>query len=140
MPGQAGLMETAQRRDWQQKGATSQLICLPKTALSARYIYFHPNSHSLFVCLVVGFNFQGIKLIFISLLVSNKTIFSSHDFARCVLTFKVYLPERIHQDQITAPGVNQNCIATAPSSVYPCTSIVNPTIVLLQHNRGEQAG
>lgn len=132
-------METAQRRDWQQKEGTSQLICLPKTTLSARYIYFHPNSHSLFVCLFAGFNFQGIKLIFISLSrFLTKRIFSSHVFTWRVLTFKEYLPERINQNQITSPGVNQNCIATAPSSVYPCTSIVNPTIVLLQHNRGEQ--
>uniref|UniRef100_A0A3Q2VQQ4 Sorbin and SH3 domain-containing protein 1-like n=1 Tax=Haplochromis burtoni TaxID=8153 RepID=A0A3Q2VQQ4_HAPBU len=29
----------------------------------------------------------------------------------------------------------QNSVTSTPSSVYPCTSIVNPTIVLLQHNR-----
>lgn len=31
----------------------------------------------------------------------------------------------------------QICITSAPSSGYPCTSTVNPTIVLLQHNRGK---
>ncbi|XP_034463669.1 sorbin and SH3 domain-containing protein 1 isoform X9 [Hippoglossus hippoglossus] len=31
-----------------------------------------------------------------------------------------------------------NCITPSSSSVYPCTSIVNPTIVLLQHNREKQ--
>uniref|UniRef100_A0A668VVN6 Sorbin and SH3 domain containing 1 n=1 Tax=Oreochromis aureus TaxID=47969 RepID=A0A668VVN6_OREAU len=29
----------------------------------------------------------------------------------------------------------QNSVTSTPGSVYPCTSIVNPTIVLLQHNR-----
>uniref|UniRef100_A0A3Q2WRL6 Sorbin and SH3 domain-containing protein 1-like n=1 Tax=Haplochromis burtoni TaxID=8153 RepID=A0A3Q2WRL6_HAPBU len=32
----------------------------------------------------------------------------------------------------------QNSVTSTPSSVYPCTSIVNPTIVLLQHNREQQ--
>uniref|UniRef100_A0AAZ1WZ67 Sorbin and SH3 domain containing 1 n=1 Tax=Oreochromis aureus TaxID=47969 RepID=A0AAZ1WZ67_OREAU len=32
----------------------------------------------------------------------------------------------------------QNSVTSTPGSVYPCTSIVNPTIVLLQHNREQQ--
>uniref|UniRef100_A0A8D3APL5 Sorbin and SH3 domain-containing protein 1 n=1 Tax=Scophthalmus maximus TaxID=52904 RepID=A0A8D3APL5_SCOMX len=46
---------------------------------------------------------------------------------------------------ITAPSKSEpvrlkNCITSSSSSVYPCTSTVNPTIVLLQHNRGEHTG
>uniref|UniRef100_A0AAQ4QBU2 Sorbin and SH3 domain containing 1 n=1 Tax=Gasterosteus aculeatus aculeatus TaxID=481459 RepID=A0AAQ4QBU2_GASAC len=33
-----------------------------------------------------------------------------------------------------------SCIASTSGSVYPCTSTANPTIVLLQHNRGEKGG
>nr|XP_019950048.1 PREDICTED: sorbin and SH3 domain-containing protein 1-like isoform X2 [Paralichthys olivaceus] len=41
--------------------------------------------------------------------------------------------ESLTVNQIPSSTDIQNCI-TSPS-VYPCTSIVNPTIVLLQHNR-----
>ncbi|XP_019950039.2 sorbin and SH3 domain-containing protein 1 isoform X8 [Paralichthys olivaceus] len=44
--------------------------------------------------------------------------------------------ESLTVNQIPSSTDIQNCI-TSPS-VYPCTSIVNPTIVLLQHNREQQ--
>ncbi|CAK6962440.1 sorbin and SH3 domain-containing protein 1 isoform X5 [Scomber scombrus] len=42
-------------------------------------------------------------------------------------------PESIKENQAPASTSVQYCFT--PSSVYPCTSTVNPTIVLLQHNR-----
>ncbi|XP_061817929.1 sorbin and SH3 domain-containing protein 1 isoform X1 [Nerophis lumbriciformis] len=44
-------------------------------------------------------------------------------------------PESIKENQAPTSCDNQNCLPSPPSSVYPCTSTVNPTIVLLQHNR-----
>ncbi|XP_030012100.1 sorbin and SH3 domain-containing protein 1 [Sphaeramia orbicularis] len=41
-------------------------------------------------------------------------------------------PESIKENQVP------NCVSSPSSSVYPCTSTVNPTIVLLQHNREQQ--
>ncbi|KAE8280371.1 Sorbin and SH3 domain-containing protein 1 [Larimichthys crocea] len=51
---------------------------------------------------------------------------------------QVYSPESINDNQAPSPTVIQNCITSTSSSVYPCTSTVNPTIVLLQHNREQQ--
>lgn len=49
---------------------------------------------------------------------------------------QVNTPESFNQ--IPPPSADaQICITSASSSVYPCTSTVNPTIVLLQHNRGK---
>ncbi|CAK6962445.1 sorbin and SH3 domain-containing protein 1 isoform X8 [Scomber scombrus] len=45
-------------------------------------------------------------------------------------------PESIKENQAPASTSVQYCFT--PSSVYPCTSTVNPTIVLLQHNREQQ--
>ncbi|XP_053188420.1 sorbin and SH3 domain-containing protein 1 [Scomber japonicus] len=42
-------------------------------------------------------------------------------------------PESIKENQAPASTSVQYCFT--PSSIYPCTSTVNPTIVLLQHNR-----
>ncbi|XP_068424640.1 sorbin and SH3 domain-containing protein 1 isoform X1 [Clinocottus analis] len=47
------------------------------------------------------------------------------------------LPERLKENQAPSSADVQSCITTS-SSVYPCTSTVNPTIVLLQHNREQQ--
>uniref|UniRef100_A0A3Q2Z0Y4 Sorbin and SH3 domain-containing protein 1-like n=1 Tax=Hippocampus comes TaxID=109280 RepID=A0A3Q2Z0Y4_HIPCM len=44
-------------------------------------------------------------------------------------------PESIKENQAPATCVNNNCFPSPPASIYPCTSSVNPTIVLLQHNR-----
>ncbi|XP_054654393.1 sorbin and SH3 domain-containing protein 1 isoform X2 [Dunckerocampus dactyliophorus] len=44
-------------------------------------------------------------------------------------------PESIKENQAPTSCDNQNCLPSPPSSIYPCTSTVNPTIVLLQHNR-----
>lgn len=44
-------------------------------------------------------------------------------------------PESIKENQAPSSTDIQNCITSTRSSVYPCTSAVNPTIVLLQHNR-----
>ncbi|XP_044071219.1 sorbin and SH3 domain-containing protein 1 isoform X3 [Siniperca chuatsi] len=44
-------------------------------------------------------------------------------------------PESIKENQAPSYTDIQNCITSTSSSVYPCTSTVNPTIVLLQHNR-----
>ncbi|XP_019113606.2 sorbin and SH3 domain-containing protein 1 isoform X4 [Larimichthys crocea] len=51
---------------------------------------------------------------------------------------QVYSPESINDNQAPSPTDIQNCITSTSSSVYPCTSTVNPTIVLLQHNREQQ--
>lgn len=45
------------------------------------------------------------------------------------------LPESIKENQGPSFSEIQNCITSTSSSVYPYTSTVNPTIVLLQHNR-----
>ncbi|KAK2922126.1 hypothetical protein Q8A73_001611 [Channa argus] len=44
-------------------------------------------------------------------------------------------PESIKENQAPSFTNIQNCITSTSSSAYPCTSTVNPTIVLLQHNR-----
>ncbi|XP_077585367.1 sorbin and SH3 domain-containing protein 1 isoform X3 [Stigmatopora nigra] len=44
-------------------------------------------------------------------------------------------PESIKENQAPATCDKNNCFPLSPSSIYPCTSTVNPTIVLLQHNR-----
>uniref|UniRef100_A0A3B4V642 Sorbin and SH3 domain-containing protein 1-like n=1 Tax=Seriola dumerili TaxID=41447 RepID=A0A3B4V642_SERDU len=44
-------------------------------------------------------------------------------------------PESIKENRAPSFTDIQNCMSSHPSSVYPCTSTVNPTIVLLQHNR-----
>ncbi|XP_057705220.1 sorbin and SH3 domain-containing protein 1 isoform X4 [Corythoichthys intestinalis] len=44
-------------------------------------------------------------------------------------------PESIKENQAPATCDKNNCFPSSPSSIYPCTSTVNPTIVLLQHNR-----
>ncbi|TMS04445.1 Sorbin and SH3 domain-containing protein 1 [Larimichthys crocea] len=51
---------------------------------------------------------------------------------------QVYSPESINDNQAPSTTDIQNCITSTSSSVYPCTSTVNPTIVLLQHNREQQ--
>ncbi|XP_024916569.1 sorbin and SH3 domain-containing protein 1 isoform X3 [Cynoglossus semilaevis] len=43
--------------------------------------------------------------------------------------------EGLKENGAVSCGDLQNCITSSPSSAYPCTSTVNPTIVLLQHNR-----
>uniref|UniRef100_A0A674NPQ1 Sorbin and SH3 domain containing 1 n=1 Tax=Takifugu rubripes TaxID=31033 RepID=A0A674NPQ1_TAKRU len=60
----------------------------------------------------------------------NFSAFSPHS--------QVYSPEPINQFPTPSSADPQICITSGSSSVYPCTSTVNPTIVLLQHNRGEQ--
>lgn len=58
------------------------------------------------------------------------------NFAVFSLPSQVYAPGGFNQ--IPPPSADtQICITSASSSVYPCTSTVNPTIVLLQHNRGK---
>ncbi|XP_032365806.1 sorbin and SH3 domain-containing protein 1 isoform X10 [Etheostoma spectabile] len=47
-------------------------------------------------------------------------------------------PESIKENQGPSSADIQNCFTSTSSSVYPCTSTVNPTIVLLQHNREQQ--
>ncbi|XP_034755106.1 sorbin and SH3 domain-containing protein 1 isoform X10 [Etheostoma cragini] len=47
-------------------------------------------------------------------------------------------PESIKENQGPSSADIQNCFTSTSSSVYPCTSTVNPTIVLLQHNRERQ--
>lgn len=51
--------------------------------------------------------------------------------------FQANSPESIKENQAPASSDIQNCFTPSSSSIYPCTSTVNPTIVLLQHNRGE---
>eukprot|EP00066_Takifugu_rubripes_P011964 XP_011601230.1 PREDICTED: sorbin and SH3 domain-containing protein 1 isoform X3 [Takifugu rubripes] len=51
------------------------------------------------------------------------------------LQYQVYSPEPINQFPTPSSADPQICITSGSSSVYPCTSTVNPTIVLLQHNR-----
>ncbi|XP_058506844.1 sorbin and SH3 domain-containing protein 1 isoform X9 [Solea solea] len=48
------------------------------------------------------------------------------------------LAESLKENQAPSSTDVQNCISSPSSSVYPCTSSVNPTIVLLQHNREQQ--
>ncbi|KAG7511956.1 sorbin and SH3 domain-containing 1 isoform X1 [Solea senegalensis] len=48
------------------------------------------------------------------------------------------LAESLKENQAPSSIDVQNCISSPSSSVYPCTSSVNPTIVLLQHNREQQ--
>ncbi|XP_077469093.1 sorbin and SH3 domain-containing protein 1 isoform X6 [Stigmatopora argus] len=47
-------------------------------------------------------------------------------------------PESIKENQAPATCDKNNCFPLSPSSIYPCTSTVNPTIVLLQHNREQK--
>ncbi|XP_039639331.1 sorbin and SH3 domain-containing protein 1 isoform X5 [Perca fluviatilis] len=47
-------------------------------------------------------------------------------------------PESIKENQAPSSTDIQNYFTPTSSSVYPCTSAVNPTIVLLQHNREQQ--
>ncbi|XP_045926038.1 sorbin and SH3 domain-containing protein 1 isoform X2 [Micropterus dolomieu] len=47
-------------------------------------------------------------------------------------------PESVKENQAPSYTDIQHCITSTSSSVYPCTSTVNPTIVLLQHNREQQ--
>ncbi|XP_040906509.1 sorbin and SH3 domain-containing protein 1 [Toxotes jaculatrix] len=47
-------------------------------------------------------------------------------------------PESIKENWAPSSTDIQNCITSSSGSVYPCTSTVNPTIVLLQHNREQQ--
>ncbi|XP_038592871.1 sorbin and SH3 domain-containing protein 1 isoform X3 [Micropterus salmoides] len=47
-------------------------------------------------------------------------------------------PECVKENQAPSYTDIQHCITSTSSSVYPCTSTVNPTIVLLQHNREQQ--
>ncbi|XP_057705229.1 sorbin and SH3 domain-containing protein 1 isoform X12 [Corythoichthys intestinalis] len=47
-------------------------------------------------------------------------------------------PESIKENQAPATCDKNNCFPSSPSSIYPCTSTVNPTIVLLQHNREQK--
>ncbi|XP_073338406.1 sorbin and SH3 domain-containing protein 1 [Pagrus major] len=51
---------------------------------------------------------------------------------------QVYSPESISENQPPSFTDIQDCITSTSNSVYPCTSTVNPTIVLLQHNREQQ--
>uniref|UniRef100_A0A3Q1I9K4 SoHo domain-containing protein n=1 Tax=Anabas testudineus TaxID=64144 RepID=A0A3Q1I9K4_ANATE len=44
-------------------------------------------------------------------------------------------PVTIKENQAPSFPDIQDCVTSTYSSVYPCTSTVNPTIVLLQHNR-----
>ncbi|KAG7229958.1 hypothetical protein INR49_009678 [Caranx melampygus] len=44
-------------------------------------------------------------------------------------------PESIKENQAPSFTDVHNCMTVSPGSAYPCTSTVNPTIVLLQHNR-----
>lgn len=44
-------------------------------------------------------------------------------------------PDSVKENQAPLSSDCHNCIDSAPRSVYPCTTSVNPTIVLLQHNR-----
>ncbi|XP_036978839.1 sorbin and SH3 domain-containing protein 1 isoform X3 [Acanthopagrus latus] len=48
---------------------------------------------------------------------------------------QAYTPESISENQPPSSTDGQDSITSTSSSVYPCTSTVNPTIVLLQHNR-----
>ncbi|XP_074531282.1 sorbin and SH3 domain-containing protein 1 isoform X4 [Halichoeres trimaculatus] len=48
------------------------------------------------------------------------------------------LAESLKENQSPSDTDSQTCPASTPGSVYPCTSTVNPTIVLLQHNREKQ--
>ncbi|MEQ2186477.1 hypothetical protein GOODEAATRI_028868, partial [Goodea atripinnis] len=48
---------------------------------------------------------------------------------------QVNLPKSIREDQAPSSDA-EHYNTSAPSCVYPRTSSVNPTIVLLQHNRG----
>uniref|UniRef100_A0A3Q1HLZ0 Sorbin and SH3 domain-containing protein 1-like n=1 Tax=Acanthochromis polyacanthus TaxID=80966 RepID=A0A3Q1HLZ0_9TELE len=47
-------------------------------------------------------------------------------------------PDSIKENQAPSSTDIQNCVSSTSSFVYPCTSSVNPTIVLLQHNREQQ--
>ncbi|XP_029305228.1 sorbin and SH3 domain-containing protein 1 [Cottoperca gobio] len=47
-------------------------------------------------------------------------------------------PESIKENHAPSSTGIQNYITPTSGSVYPCTSTVNPTIVLLQHNREQQ--
>ncbi|KAL3050005.1 hypothetical protein OYC64_012127 [Pagothenia borchgrevinki] len=51
---------------------------------------------------------------------------------------KANSPESIKENQALWSSDIQNCVSSPSGSVYPCTSTVNPTIVLLQHNREQQ--
>ncbi|XP_036978838.1 sorbin and SH3 domain-containing protein 1 isoform X2 [Acanthopagrus latus] len=51
---------------------------------------------------------------------------------------QAYTPESISENQPPSSTDGQDSITSTSSSVYPCTSTVNPTIVLLQHNREQQ--
>ncbi|XP_061692568.1 sorbin and SH3 domain-containing protein 1 isoform X4 [Syngnathoides biaculeatus] len=46
--------------------------------------------------------------------------------------------ESIKENQAPAICDNNNCFPSTPSAIYPSTTAVNPTIVLLQHNREQK--
>nr|XP_046256926.1 sorbin and SH3 domain-containing protein 1 isoform X3 [Scatophagus argus] len=48
---------------------------------------------------------------------------------------QIYSPDSTNENHAPSSTDIQNCLTSTSSSVYPCTSTVNPTIVLLQHNR-----
>ncbi|XP_062422679.1 sorbin and SH3 domain-containing protein 1 isoform X9 [Pungitius pungitius] len=47
-------------------------------------------------------------------------------------------PESLKENQAPSSANAPSCITSTSSSVYPCTSTANPTIVLLQHNREQK--
>ncbi|XP_041866390.1 sorbin and SH3 domain-containing protein 1 isoform X8 [Melanotaenia boesemani] len=51
---------------------------------------------------------------------------------------QVNLPRSIKENQAPSFADTQNCITSTLSFGYPSTTTVNPTIVLLQHNREQQ--
>nr|XP_046256930.1 sorbin and SH3 domain-containing protein 1 isoform X7 [Scatophagus argus] len=51
---------------------------------------------------------------------------------------QIYSPDSTNENHAPSSTDIQNCLTSTSSSVYPCTSTVNPTIVLLQHNREQQ--
>ncbi|XP_061646994.1 sorbin and SH3 domain-containing protein 1 isoform X3 [Phyllopteryx taeniolatus] len=46
--------------------------------------------------------------------------------------------ESIKENQAPSTCDSSNCFPSTPSAIYPCSSTVNPTIVLLQHNREQK--
>ncbi|XP_072247487.1 sorbin and SH3 domain-containing protein 1 isoform X1 [Leuresthes tenuis] len=51
---------------------------------------------------------------------------------------QVNLPKRINENHAPSSTDIQTCFTSTPSFGYPSTSTVNPTIVLLQHNREQK--
>lgn len=115
------------------EGGSSTAADLPPVKSTQCQVCFHPPHLTDSICIdlwavTITRTVWGLQF--------NVFIWSLH-IHQVFSYFQFHSPESINENLSPSSGDIQNCTATAPRSVYPCTSTVNPTIVLLQHKRGE---